>query len=99
MEVFGTLIGLVNILFGFVNLIAGFACLNIVNQIRTYKKKLAEKQAKLRSNSSSRVVRYDTPVSSTNNYLRQFSALNESMISASENNTTHDSVSYIETKN
>jgi hypothetical protein len=84
MEVFGTLISVVNLSFGFLNLIAAFVCFSILGKIRLYKQKLKEKARSINNSRNS------------NKYLKNVSSFNDSMLS--ENHTITDSVSYIETK-
>ena len=93
MEVFGTLLCSLNVSFGFLNLLCAFACVNIINQIRTYKQKLKEKNEKL---SNRRSLNTSIP-NSYSKYLKQFTQFNDSFLST-ENNTITDSISCIETK-
>jgi hypothetical protein len=84
MEVFGTLLSVLNLSFGFLNLIAAFACFNILGQIRQFKRKIKQKDRITRNNQNNI------------KYLKKMSNFNDSIIS--ENQTINDSISYIETK-
>ena len=91
MEVFGTLLTALNVGFGFLDLVAAFACFNILNQIKRWKRKLHEKAMLVNGRAKA----------AHNSYLKQFTCFNDSMLSDNINNTlnTHNSsVSYIETK-
>ena len=68
MEVFGTLLSVLNFSFGFLDLIAAFFCFNILRQIRIFKQKIKEKKQISRALYKQKILRENFNDSVTSEY-------------------------------